>query len=64
MVDPWGLQAVGLMAPPTRVNYRVKNIERFKVCRLSSVVRRPLSVVRRLLSVPIEFPRKYISTLH
>jgi hypothetical protein len=24
MVDPWGLPAVGLMTPPTRVNYRVK----------------------------------------
>ncbi len=42
----------------------VKNIERFKVCRLSSVVRCPLSIVRRLSSVPIVFPHKYISTSH
>jgi hypothetical protein len=27
MVDPWGLLAVGLMAPPTRVKYRVKERE-------------------------------------
>jgi hypothetical protein len=43
---------------PTRSEYlqvqRASYKERFKVCRLSSVVRRPSSV-------PIEFPRKYIS---
>ena len=27
MVDPWGPPAVGLMAPPTRVKYRVKKRE-------------------------------------
>jgi hypothetical protein len=27
MVDPWGLPAVGLMAPPIRVKYRVKERE-------------------------------------
>ncbi len=35
-----------------------QKIERFKVCRLSSVIRRPLSS-----SVPIEFPRKYMCCL-
>jgi hypothetical protein len=36
-------------------------MERFKVCRHR---RHPSSVVCRLLSVPIKFPRKYISTSH
>ena len=67
-----GLELTLLFLGPTigqgRVLYDIMTSYRRKdlkcvVCRPSSVVRRPSSVVRRrrLSSVPIEFPRNYIS---